>query len=115
MNFTQINQSLHPLTPLQPVLTWIQIQKISTMWVSWFALSFARYSFFLPSLQSTPLYGGRKASLCLDIIIVGCGLGGLTAAYCLGQAGHNVTVVEAASTLGEVGAGIQISPNVTRK
>jgi salicylate hydroxylase len=64
--------------------------------------------------DSIPLYGGRKAPLRLDVIIVGCGIGGLTTAFCLGQAGHNVTVVEASSSLGEVGAGIQISPNVTR-
>jgi salicylate hydroxylase len=60
------------------------------------------------------LYGGRKASLPLNIVVVGCGLGGLAAAYCLGQAGHKVTVLEAAPEIGEVGAGIQVSPNVTR-
>lgn len=60
------------------------------------------------------LYQGRKASLSLDIVVVGCGLGGLAAAYCLGQAGHRVTVVESAPAIGEVGAGIQIGPNLTR-
>ncbi|KAJ7507392.1 FAD/NAD-P-binding domain-containing protein [Mycena galericulata] len=50
----------------------------------------------------------------LHFVIVGCGLGGLTAAHCLGRAGHTVTVFESASCIGEVGAGIQISPNLSR-
>lgn len=60
------------------------------------------------------LYHGRKAPLSLHIIIVGCGLGGLAAAHCLAQAGHRITVLEGATTIGDVGAGIQVSPNVTR-
>lgn len=48
----------------------------------------------------------------LDIIIVGCGLGGLAAAYTLGKAGHKVTVLEAATELGEIGAGIQLAPSM---
>jgi len=60
------------------------------------------------------LYGTRKASLVLDIIVVGCGLGGLGAAFCLTQAGHRVTIIESSSVLGEVGAGIQVSPNSSR-
>ncbi|KAJ7057190.1 hypothetical protein C8F01DRAFT_1372472 [Mycena amicta] len=50
----------------------------------------------------------------LHFVIVGCGLGGLAAAHCLGRAGHRVTVFEGASKLEDVGAGIQISPNVSR-
>ncbi|GBE85599.1 FAD-dependent monooxygenase OpS4 [Sparassis crispa] len=56
----------------------------------------------------------RKAELPLHILIVGCGIGGLTAAHCLGLVGHRITILEAAEALGEVGAGIQVSPNVTR-
>ena len=48
----------------------------------------------------------------LDIIIVGCGLGGLAAAYTLGKAGHKVMVLEAATELGEIGAGIQLAPSM---
>ncbi len=45
------------------------------------------------------------------IIIVGAGLGGLTAASCLMRAGFEVDIYEQAPQLGEVGAGIQISAN----
>ena len=60
------------------------------------------------------IYGSRKASLTLDIVVVGCGLGGLGAAFCLTQAGHRVTIIESSPMIGEVGAGIQISPNSSR-
>lgn len=56
----------------------------------------------------------RKAPLSLDIIVVGSGIGGLSAAYCLARSGHQITVLESAPFLGEVGAGIQLSPNSTR-
>jgi salicylate hydroxylase len=60
------------------------------------------------------IYGSRKAPLTLDIVVVGCGLGGLGAAFCLTQAGHRVTIIESAPAIGEVGAGIQVSPNSSR-
>ncbi|KAJ7445899.1 hypothetical protein FB451DRAFT_1568009 [Mycena latifolia] len=50
----------------------------------------------------------------LHIVIVGCGIGGLSAAYCLGRAGHMVTVLERASEITDVGAGIQVGPNLSR-
>ena len=49
-----------------------------------------------------------------DIIIVGAGIGGLTAAAVLLQRGHRVRVYEQAPALGEIGAGIQISANASR-
>ncbi|KAF7999166.1 hypothetical protein HF325_006698 [Metschnikowia pulcherrima] len=55
-----------------------------------------------------------KAKVPLDIIIVGGGLGGVTASIALKLAGHNVTLLEQAEQLGEVGAGIQIPPASTR-
>ena len=62
----------------------------------------------------TTLYGGRTAAHQLHILIVGCGMGGLAAAHCLGKAGHKVTLFESAAAIGEVGAGIQVSPNAAR-
>ncbi|KAJ7764124.1 hypothetical protein DFH07DRAFT_882245 [Mycena maculata] len=50
----------------------------------------------------------------LRILVVGCGIGGLSAAYCLGRLGHKVTVLERASEIADVGAGIQVGPNLSR-
>tara|TARA_R110000787_G_scaffold14647_1_gene45024 strand:- start:5786 stop:6991 length:1206 start_codon:yes stop_codon:yes gene_type:complete len=47
----------------------------------------------------------------MKILIAGGGIGGLTAALALTQFGHDVVVLEQAEALGEVGAGLQISPN----
>ena len=46
--------------------------------------------------------------------IVGGGIGGLTAALSLLRRGIDVHVYEQAPALGEVGAGVQVSPNATR-
>jgi salicylate hydroxylase len=46
--------------------------------------------------------------------IVGGGIGGLSAALSLLRAGFDVHVYEQAQALGEVGAGVQISPNASR-
>lgn len=50
----------------------------------------------------------------LKFLVVGGGIGGLTAALCLAQHGHNVHVFEQAAEFGEAGAGIQLSPNCSR-
>jgi salicylate hydroxylase len=64
--------------------------------------------------QHVNLYGGRRASLSLNIHVVGCGLGGLAAAFTLAKAGHRITIIESAPAIGEVGAGIQVTPNLSR-
>jgi salicylate hydroxylase len=49
-----------------------------------------------------------------NVLIVGAGIGGLTAALALLRRGIHVTVLEQAAQLGEVGAGLQLSANGTR-
>ncbi|KAI1205780.1 FAD/NAD(P)-binding domain-containing protein [Annulohypoxylon truncatum] len=56
----------------------------------------------------------RDPSSQLHVIIVGAGLGGLGAAIAILLAGHDVTVLESASEIGEIGAGIQVLPNSSR-
>lgn len=85
----------------------------------------------LAFLNQKPHPSSTKASLCLNITVVGAGLGGLATAIALATSGHKVTVYEQAQALGEVsfhyyngseklfieyqvGAGIQIPPNSTR-
>lgn len=50
----------------------------------------------------------------LPLLIVGAGIGGLSAALSLSRAGIPVHVLEQASELKEIGAGIQLGPNVFR-
>jgi salicylate hydroxylase len=49
-----------------------------------------------------------------SVIIAGAGIGGLTAALALARAGYRSVVLEHATRLEEIGAGIQLSPNATR-
>ena len=48
------------------------------------------------------------------IAVIGAGLGGTTATILLRRAGYDVKAYEQAPTLGRIGAGINLSPNVTR-
>ena len=50
----------------------------------------------------------------LPVLIVGGGIGGLAAALALSQKGFRVQVLEQASEFKEIGAGIQLGPNVFR-
>ena len=49
-----------------------------------------------------------------NILLVGGGIGGLTAALCLAKQGFNVRLFEQSSEFLEAGAGIQLSPNCAR-
>lgn len=48
------------------------------------------------------------------ILIAGAGIGGLTAALAVANAGFRVVVLEQAARLEETGAGLQLGPNATR-
>lgn len=48
------------------------------------------------------LINQEKSQVSLQIVIVGAGLGGLSAAIALARRGHRVTVFEQAKNLGEV-------------
>src|SRR5580704_819740 len=50
----------------------------------------------------------------LPILVVGGGIGGLAAAYALGRKGFAVRLFEQSSEFREVGAGIQLGPNIFR-
>src|SRR5579875_3438391 len=54
---------------------------------------------------------GEEMARTPRILIVGAGIGGLTAALALMRRGIAVTVYEQANELAEVGAGLQISAN----
>ncbi len=49
-----------------------------------------------------------------SIAIAGAGIGGLAAAIACGLAGDRITVLEREAVLGEIGAGIQCGPNMSR-
>jgi salicylate hydroxylase len=56
----------------------------------------------------------RRSGSRPDVIVVGGGIGGLSAAFALARKGLSVRVLERSAEFGEVGAGIQIAPNCTR-
>ena len=50
----------------------------------------------------------------MHVLVVGGGIGGLTAALALQKHGHTVTVAEQSGMISEVGAGLQLSPNAMK-
>lgn len=65
-----------------------------------------------PEIPSVPL--ATQSGDRLNIVVVGAGLGGLLAAIGLAQDGHQITILEQATTFGEVGAGMRLPPNCTK-
>ncbi|KAI5859206.1 putative salicylate hydroxylase [Tricharina praecox] len=55
-----------------------------------------------------------NSALRLKVVIVGAGIGGMAAAVGCGLAGHDVLVLEDAPAIAEVGAGLQVAPNMMR-
>ena len=50
----------------------------------------------------------------MQVIIVGGGIGGLTAALCCQHHGLDVAIIEKTTSVKDVGAGIQIPPNAMK-
>lgn len=50
----------------------------------------------------------------MKIIIVGAGIGGLSAALALALDKHEVIILESAPKLAEIGAGVQLTPNAIK-
>ncbi|PTB81493.1 FAD/NAD(P)-binding domain-containing protein [Trichoderma longibrachiatum ATCC 18648] len=50
----------------------------------------------------------------MRVIIVGAGIAGLSLAIALGQSGHQITILDAAAQLAELGAGVQMTPQAIR-
>src|SRR5262249_17440629 len=61
-------------------------------------------------IRGVPMSNG----LALPILIAGGGIGGLAAAHALARKGFAVRVLEQAPEFREIGAGIQLGPNVFR-
>ena len=53
-----------------------------------------------------------SGNLSKPIIIVGGGIGGCACALALSQRGYSSIILEQANEFGEIGAGIQLGPNV---
>ena len=61
----------------------------------------------MPAMSRAKWFSGER-----PVLIAGGGIGGLAAALALGRKGVPVRVLEQATTFGEIGAGIQLGPNV---
>lgn len=50
----------------------------------------------------------------MHILIIGCGLAGLTTSIALAKGGHTVEILESSAHISYIGAGIQITPNASK-
>lgn len=68
----------------------------------------------VPAFEESNVTTSTTSANPVDVLIVGGGIGGLSAAFALAREGLRVRVLEQAREFGEVGAGLQIAPNCTR-
>ncbi len=68
----------------------------------------------VPAIEESSVTTSTTSAGPVDVLVVGGGIGGLSAAFALARAGLRVRVLEQAREFGEVGAGLQIAPNCTR-
>ena len=73
-----------------------------------------RFFIRLPKSHVQKPYAKVPLNMTLKIAIAGGGVGGLAAALALARADQQVELFEKAATFSDVGAGIQLGPNVTR-
>ncbi|THH08949.1 hypothetical protein EW145_g2356 [Phellinidium pouzarii] len=69
------------------------------------------------AFPSSPVHSDllrRHAAVCLDIIVIGASIGGLSAAYNLKQAGHNVRVLEKSDGEVKIKGGLRVPPNMSK-
>ena len=63
-----------------------------------------------PATQSS-----LPADVAAHILVAGGGIGGLATSLALAQKGHRLDVLEQAAAFAEIGAGVQLGPNVTKR
>ena len=73
---------------------------------------FVRVGISAPTVKRVFMATGAES---LRVLLVGGGIGGLTAAIALARRGARPVVLEQADAFAEVGAGLQLAPNATRR
>ncbi|KAF9644987.1 FAD/NAD(P)-binding domain-containing protein [Thelephora ganbajun] len=72
---------------------------------------------FLPSSKTRPgsIVAQRQATLSLNFLVIGAGIGGLSCAYSLASSGHRVKILEAVSQNARKSySGLRVPPNMSK-